>query len=316
MRAVQIDRFGGPGELHLVDDAPAPLPASGEVVVRVIAAGVNPLDHKIRDGSSGLAKKLTDRDFPLVLGRECSGDVESIGEDVTDLQAGQRVFGMAPLSHRGGCYAEFVALPSSCLAPAPAEVDPVTLGGTALAGITAWTAVHDLAKVTSDDVVLVHGGAGGVGQLVVQLALAAGARVYATASGRNRERVESLGATHVDYTAQDFTKVTPRPSVIVDGVYFSTYEPSMDHLAPGGRLVILPTLADLEPARARGIDVSIPTINPDRARLSALADQLAAGRLTVDIARVFALANAADAHRLLEGGHAPGKLVLDVRRDR
>ncbi|WP_168582753.1 NADP-dependent oxidoreductase [Gephyromycinifex aptenodytis] len=315
MRAAQIDRFGGPEELHVVTDAPTPTPGQGEVLVRVLAAGVNPLDYKIRDGSSGLAAKLTADGFPLILGRECCGVIEQVGPGVSDFAVGTRVFGMAPLSHRGECYAEFVALPASALAPAPASVDPQVLAGTALVGLTAWVAVHDLARVTADDTVLVHGGAGGVGQVVVQLCVAAGARVYATASTAKRSRIEEMGAIHVDYTQADFTQVTPRPDVIIDGVYFSTYEPSMDHLAEGGRLVILPSLADLEPARARGINVAVPTISPDRERLAALATELEQGRLTIALDRVFPLTEAAAAHRLVEEGHTQGKVVLEVAND-
>lgn len=311
MRAVAIDRFGGPEVLHLID-APLPEPGPGDVRVRVAAAGVNPLDYKIRDGSSGLVKNLGPGDFPLVLGRECAGVVDEIGPGVEDLAIGQRVFGMAPLTHPGGCYAEDVVLPADCLAPSPEGVDDVVLAGTALAGLTAWVAVHDLAAVSEGETVLVHGGAGGVGQIIVQLAVAAGATVFATASAGNKGRVEAMGATHVDYRAQDFSTATPHPDVIIDGVYFGTYGPSMDHLKEGGRLVILPSLADLAPAKERGIDVSVPTIAPDRGRLEALAGMLADGRLSVEVGRTLPLQDAAEAHRIVEGGHARGKLVLEV----
>lgn len=311
MRAAIIDRFGGPEEFHLVDDLPTPSPGPGEVLVRVLAAGVNPVDYKIRDGSSGVAKKLRPEDFPLVLGRECCGEVAELGEGVTDLEVGQRVYGMPSMGHQAGCYAEYVALPAQGLAPAPEQADTIALAGTALAGTTAWTAVHDLAKVTADDIVLVHGGGGGVGQFVVQLAVSAGATVYATASARHAERIKSWGATPIDYTTQDFTQA-PRPTVIIDGVYFGTYEPSLDHLAPGGRMVLLPTLADLEPARARGIEVSVPAITPDRGRLEALAAQVADGSLQVEVSQVLPLAEVAQAHEIVETGHAQGKIVLDV----
>lgn len=312
MRAAIIDRFGGPEEFHLVDDLPTPTPGPGEVLVRVLAAGVNPVDYKIRDGSSGVAKKLGPEDFPLVLGRECCGEVAELGEGVTDLKVGQRVYGMPSMTHKAGCYAEFVALPAEGLAPAPEKADTIALAGTALAGITAWTAVHDLAKVTADDVVLVHGGGGGVGQFVVQLAVSTGATVYATASAKHRERIERWGATPIDYATQDFTQVSPHPTVIIDGVYFGTYEPSLDHLAPGGRMVLLPTLADLEPARARGIEVSVPAITPERGRLEALAERVADGRLEVEVSQVLPLAEVARAHEIVETGHAQGKIVLDV----
>lgn len=312
MRAAVIDRFGGTEEFHIVDDYPTPQAGPGDVLVRVLAAGVNPIDYKIRDGSSGLAKQLGPNDFPLILGRECCGEVAEVGEGVTDLSVGQRVYGMAPMTHKAGCYAEFVALPAESLAPAPDGASSIALAGTALAGITAWTAVHDLAKVTGDDIVLVHGGGGGVGQFIVQLAVATGAAVYATASARHRERIESWGATPVDYTTQDFREVAPRPTVIIDGVYFGTYEPSLAHLTPGGRLVILPSLADLEPARAQGVEASIPQIAPDRGRLEALAEQVADGRLQVEVSHVLSLEEVARAHEIVETGHAQGKVVLDV----
>lgn len=312
MRAAVIHRFGGPEELEIVDDFPNPTAGEGEVVVRVADAGVNPLDHKIRDGSSGMAAQLRDEDFPLVLGRECAGTVHEVGPGVSEFAPGDRVFGMAPLDHKGHCYAEYVSLPQSALAHSPDGVDDVALAGLSLVGLTAWVAVQDLAHVGPEDVVLVHGGGGGVGFMAVQLAREAGATVYATASARNAERLRQVGATPVDYTSEDFTQVTPRPSVIIDCVYLGTYEPSMDHLAEGGRLVLLPSLADIGPAKERGIDVSIPRIAPDRERLDALGAALADGRLTLTIAEVLPLAEVAEAHRIVEAGHTPGKIVLDV----
>ena len=312
MRAVEIDRFGGIEELHIVHDRAQPRPGESEVLVRVLAAGVNPIDYKIRDGSSGVAKKLGPDDFPLVLGREGCGEVAELGAGVTDFELGQRVYGVAPMGHPGGWYAEYVVQPASALAPAPDEAPSQVLAGTALAGTTAWTAVHDLAGVRADDVVLVHGAGGGVGQIVTQLCVAAGATVFATASARHRERIESWGAHHVDYTTQDFAQVTPRPTLVVDGVYFGTYESSMDHLAPGGRMVMLPTLADLEPARSRGIEISVPAISPDRERLGGLAQQVAQGTLRVAVSQVLPLAQVRAAHEVVETGHADGKVVLDV----
>ena len=311
MRAVAIDRFGPPEVLHVVD---APLTPIGpaDARVRVLAAGVNPLDYKMRDGSSGLVNDYGPDDFPLILGRECCGVVEAVGEEVEHLQVGQRAFGMLPLRHRGGCYAEFANLPADCLVPAPDGVPDTTLGGAALVALTAWAAVVDHGQVGPGRTVLVHGAGGGVGQIVVQLCRELGATVYATASARNRERVEALGATHIDYVRQDFTKVAPRPDVIIDGVYFGTYQRDIDHLAPGGKLVLLPTLADLAPAQERGIDVSVPSVAPNAERLTAIAERLADGRLDVEVSTVLPLEEAAQAHRILQGGHARGKVVLQV----
>lgn len=309
MRAAVIARFGGPEEFTIAD-LPTPEPLAGEVLVRVAYAGVNPLDYKIRDGSSGLAKKLTDADFPLILGEECSGTITAVGDGVSDLAVGDRVFGLAPMTHH--CYAEFVALPATSLAKAPEHASLEPLGGLSVAGLTAWRAVHDLGRVAASDVVVVHGGGGGVGQLIVQLAVATGATVYATASARHHDKLERWGAHAIDYSTEDWRSVAGKPTVILDGVYFGTYEPSIEALSPGDRLVVLPTLADLTPAREKGLDVAVPSITPDRGRLERLADEVASGALEVVVSEVFDLEQVADAHRVVQSGHAQGKVLLRI----
>ena len=145
---------------------------------------------------------------------------------------------------------------------------------------------------------------------MVQLAVRAGARVWGTASAEKADRVRSLGATPVDYRAEDVFAVVPAPDVVLDGVYFGTFEPSLEHLAEGGRIVVLPTLADLTPARDRGIEAHIPSIAPDRSVLTEVASLLASGELSIEVGRTYPLTDAAEAHRLLEGGHSRGKVVL------
>lgn len=308
MRAEAIDRFGGPEELHLVD-LPLPVPGPGEVLVRVAFAAVNPLDYKIRDGSNRVAALLGPDDFPLVLGEEASGWVAGTGDGV-ELAAGEAVFGMTGMKH--GCYAEYAVLPAALVAAAPAGVPLEKLAGLPIAGLTAWTAVFDLGRVTASDLVLVHGGGGGVGQLIVQLAVGTGATVYATASEKHRAKIEGWGAHFVDYRTQDFTRAVPKPTVIIDGVYFGTYERSIGMLSPGDRLVVLPTLADLAPARAAGLEVSVPSLQPGSGRLDVLAARVADGSLDLVVSRVLPLADAAEAHREVESGHAEGKVVLRV----
>lgn len=312
MRAALIDRFGGPEELY-VGEAPMPEPAAGEVVLKVLAAGTNPLDYKIRDGSSGIAKKLTPDHFPLILGREACGVVEALGPGVTGFEIGQTVFGMPALTHPAGCYAEFVAMPIDCLAPVPADADPIVFGGTALVLSTALTAAVDQGRVAEGENVLIHGGTGGVGQLAVQLCRRAGAQVWATASTRNQDRLLELGANPIDYSTQDFTQVSPRMDLIIDGAYFDTFQPSLDHLVEGGRIVVLPSLADLTPAKERGIEAHIPVFGPMPERLGELAPDVASGALSIEVADVLPLDGVADAHRQLETGHSRGKIILDLR---
>lgn len=314
MRAVQIDRFGGPEVMTVNAEAPVPEPLPGEVLIRVLAAGTNPLDYKIRDGSSGVAKRIRPEDFPVTLGREACGVVAALGPGVTDFEIGERVFGMPALTHRSGCYAEFAALPVDCLARVPEGGDPIVFGGTALVLSTAITAAIDQGRVQSGEKVLVHGGTGGVGQLVIQLCRRAGAEVWAVASTRNQDRLVELGAHPIDYRTQDFTEVSPKMDLIVDGNYFGTFEPSLDHLAPGGRIVVLPSLADLTPARDRGIEAHIPVFPPMPRRLEEYAPAIASGEIQVEVAQVLPLEEAPEAHRILETGHSRGKLILDPTR--
>lgn len=309
MRANRIDRFGDPSVLHLVPDAEVPVAGHGQVRVQTLVAGVNPIDYKIREGSHALVKDAGAEIFPVILGREACG---ILLDDADGLPAGTRVLGMVG-GGLGGCYAETCLLPADGIVAAPEGVPSEVLGGAPLAWYTAVAAAETLGQVRADDIVLIHGAGGGVGQFITQLCVAAGAQVWASASARHHDRLESFGATHVDYTSTDVFSVVPRPTLVIDCVWFGTFEPSIDHLADGGRMVVLPSLADLSEARRRGIPVSIPAISPDRVILQRLADALADGSIRYEIAQTFPLEDAAAAHRLLETGHAPGKLVLTVR---
>ncbi|MGA4506685.1 NADP-dependent oxidoreductase [Propionibacteriaceae bacterium G1746] len=318
MRQIQIDRFGGVDEL-ILREAPVPVPGPGEVLVRLQAAGTNPIDYKMRDGSSGAVRGLAAEDFPLVLGREGAGIVESVGEGVGGVHVGDLVFGVLPFGRAAhgtpvlGCYSEYALFPEPSLSIAPAGADVIPLAGLALAGSTAWVAVHEQARVQAGEKVLVHGGAGGVGQLMVQLCRAAGAEVWATASTRNQDRLRELGATPVDYTTTDFRQVVPPVDVVLDAVYFDTFVPSLDQLVDGGRIVVLPTLADTTPAKQRGIEVHIPAIHPMPDELADLARRINDGLMSLEVSQVLPLDQVAEAHRQLETGHTRGKIVLDLR---
>lgn len=312
MRRVDIHQFGGPEVLE-IGEADIPTPGPGQVSVELVSSGINPVDVKMRDGSSKWVSGFSD--FPFSPGREGYGTVLAVGEDVTDFTVGQKVFGIAAMDAECGVHAEVALFPAYRLAPAPDGVDPLLLGAVPLASMTAWTSVHRIAKVTADDRVLIHGAGGGVGDWLVQFCLATGATVFGSASTRHAERITSLGAQHVDYTAGDvFAHMGTRPTVVFDGVYFTTFQESLKHLAPGGRIVVLPSLADLTPAHEAGIEAHIATIVPDREALSNIGQGLADGRLSSRISRVFAMSELAEAHRILETGHAPGKMVLDMRQ--
>lgn len=323
MREIKIDRFGTPEVLQL-QDAPAPQSAPDEVLVRVAYAGLNPVDAKIRDGSNRLAEQL---ELPAVLGREFVGEIVAAGDDVDlirlGLQVGSRVFGVRPGDDLRGAYAEMITIDPTAVAPVPAEVteqDLPAFGGLALAGVTALSTIEDQAQLGPQDSVLVHGGSGGVGQLLIPLARAAGCTaVYATGAARNLDRLRELGATPIAYDEGDWEAEIDRLTdgrgvdVVLDTHYFSTFEPSLDHLAPGGRVVVLPTLADVSPAEERGIPVSITRMRATRERLDRLAAGVVAGELPLEVSIVLPLAEVARGHEQLAEGHTRGKIVLDVR---
>ena len=329
MREILFDRFGGPDVLTLHTDSPRPEPAECEVLVEVSYAGLNPLDFKIRDGSSCMAEGLP---LPAGTGREMTGTVLGAGADLDlaelasrGLAPGTRVFGMRRPEDRRGVAAEVIAIAADDLSPVPDEVSSQDLprwAGLALAGLTAIATVQDAAELGEGRSVLIHGGSGGVGQLLIPMALEAGAsRVWATGRAANAERIRELGAEPIPYDEVDWREALREATggegvdVVLDTHYFSTFEPSLDLLRPGGDslIVVLPSLADLTPARERGITARIPRIVTGRDRLDRLVHGMRSGAYPLEASRVLPLSQIAEAHRLLEDGHTSGKLVVDVR---
>ncbi|WP_114855553.1 NADP-dependent oxidoreductase [Brachybacterium sp. YJGR34] len=330
MREILFDRFGGPDVLTLRTDSPRPTAGPGEVLVEVAYAGLNPLDYKIRDGSSARAEGLA---LPAGTGREMAGTVIGAGPDSAELDEaelasrglapGTRVFGMRGPGDDRGVVAEVIAIAADDLAPIPDAVEAEMLprwAGLALAGLTAIATVRDTARIQEGQSVLVHGGSGGVGQLLIPMVLEAGAaRVWATGRARNAERIRELGAEPIAYDEADWQREILAATdgegvdVVLDTHYFSTFLPSLDVLRPDGLIVALPTLADLSPARERGIRAEIPQIVTGRDRLDHLVQGLRSGAYPLEASQVLPMERIDEAHRLLEDGHTRGKLVIDVR---
>lgn len=306
-----IDQFGGPEEFHRAE-FPIPTPRETEVLVKTTAIGANPLDYKMRDGSSGLSPSLT---FPCILGREAAGTVAAVGSAVADFAVGDRVFGMRVPPDTRGTYASHTVFDASHLARTPDSLDDAPAAALSVAALTAHTIVEDLAQPAAGDVVLIHGAGGGVGQILTQLCVQRGATVLASASSRHAEKLQRWGAQHLDYTQLNvFDEVRSRyprgVDKVIDGVYFGTAEADLDILRPGGTLVFIPTLADTAPARRRGIDVRVPAVDWDRQTAETLALAVAEGELELPIGRVCPLSEVAEVHRILEDGHANGKMWM------
>ena len=311
MRAITQQAFGGPEVLVIAElSRPEPLPT--EVLVRVRAVGINRVDASIRSGSWPLLGRP-----PFVLGWDISGTVEDIGPGVTRFLPGDEVYGMPFFPREVGAYAEFVTASSRQLAFKPTSIDHVHAAALPLAGLTAWQSLVDAAQLGTGQRVLIHGGGGGVGHLAVQIAKARGAHVTVTASRSKEAWVRALGADEViDYAAADFTREAADIDVVFDLVGGGYGERSIGVLRPGGVLVtaVDPLNRQLaDQARRAGVTFRGIMVEPDQVGLEAIAGLVDDGRLLVHVERTFSFDDVAEAHRLIEGGHVSGKVVLVPR---
>jgi NADPH:quinone reductase-like Zn-dependent oxidoreductase len=308
MRAIVARSFGGPEVLQL-EQVQRPELIPTQVLVRVIAAGVNPIDAKTRSGG-GFAPEAGP--LPHIPGWEFTGVVEKTGFGVTRFQPGDEVFGMPFFPRPGRAYAEYVTAPSRQLALKPANLTHAQAAGLPLAGLTDWQLLVDTAKIGPGQRVLIHAAAGGVGHLAVQIARARGAYVIGTASSAKHDLVTGLGAHEViDYTAASFEDAAGIVDVVVDLVGGDTRLRSLDVLREDGLLLPVPRGLDVsEEAARRGIRVQPMIVEPDYRGLEELAAMVRDKALTIRVETTLPLEQAAQAHRALESGHATGKTVL------
>ncbi len=302
MRAAAIDAFG-PAENLTVRDLPRPVAAPGEVLVRVRTAGVQLTDAAIRGGWTPPGATI---EFPQVLGNEFAGTVAEVGAGVTGFSVGDGVAGYRVL----GCYAEYVNVPAEQVVPKPAEVSWLTAGALSASGQTAHTALERL-RVGEGETLLVHGAAGGVGTVAVQLAAARGARVVGTASPANHAYVRSLGAVPVEYGEGQLQRIRAAAPQGVDAALDAA---GHDNLRTAVELVEdrsrIGTIVDIALVKELGCQ----WISSDRsaARLRELLDLCAKGRLTITIRETFPLNEVWKAHLDVETGHGRGKIALVV----
>ncbi|GAB3617216.1 NADP-dependent oxidoreductase [Okibacterium endophyticum] len=314
MLAAVIDEPGPAEQLHLAT-VDTPVPYLSEVVVRVVAAGLNPIDAKTRAGrgvSSGLV-------YPAVLGFDFSGVVVKSPFEAHPLAPGTEVYGMSSLPRAGGSYAQYVTASSLSLARKPASLSHVEAAGVPLAALTAWGMVVEIAKAHRGQRMLVHAGSGGVGHFAVQFARYFGAHVIATASSRNLDWLRELGASEaIDYTSTRFEDVVHDVDVVIDLIGNAaehTGSRSLGVLKPGGLIINAPTGSwpeFLDEAEAAGARATTFKLAPDGDTLSTVSRLLESGDVRVFVDQIFPLGEAAAAHRALETGHTRGKIVLSV----
>ena len=307
MRLVTQDEFGGPEVLRLVEvDRPEPMPT--EVLVRVHAAGINPVDWKSRAEEAYLGEP------PYTVGWDVSGVVEEIGVGASGVAVGDEVLGMPWFPREAKAYADYVTAPSRQFVRKPARLWHTEAAGLPLAGLTAWQALVDVADVQPGQRVLVDAAAGGVGHLAVQIAKAHGATVVGTATAAKHGFLRDLGVDDpLDYRDEN---ADPGELDLVLGLAsVEGHRRWLDFVKPDGLLVgVIGGIPDDLRAAAehRNVRTAQLLVEPDRVGLLGLTDLIEAGRLRVHVDKTFPLERVADAHRLVEEGHVTGKVVLTM----
>jgi NADPH:quinone reductase-like Zn-dependent oxidoreductase len=309
VKAIRIHTYGGPEVLHY-EDAPRPQPQAGEVLIRVHAAGVNPIDWKVREGHM---KDFWPHKFPLILGWDLSDVVEEIGAGVSRFEIGDEVYSL-PDPTRNGAYADYIVVREPELALKPNSLHHIRAAAVPLAALTAWQSLFDTAQLQPGQRVLIHAGSGGVGHFAVQLAKWKGAYVFATASTKNQDLLRKLGVDEpIDYTQQRFENVARSIDIVLDTIGGETQERSWQVLKKGGILASLVQPPSVEKAKALGVRAAFVAGHPSGAQLAEIAKIIDSGKLAPITDRILPLTEARRAHELSQSGHARGKIVLRVR---
>jgi NADPH:quinone reductase-like Zn-dependent oxidoreductase len=304
MRAVQIERYGNEEVMKLAD-VEKPKPGENQLLVKVKAAAVNPVDWKIRDGLG----KMFGMKLPLILGCEVAGTVETVGNAVKDFAVGDDVYGY--LSAYSGGYAEYVAAPASEFVRKSKQIDFDTAASVPVGALTAWQGIFDHGKLANGRRILITGASGAVGSMAVQLAKVKGAHVIGTGSGRNAEFVRKLGADEfIDYKKTKFEKEVSDVDVVFDTVGGETQERAFHTLKRGGVLVSTVNPPSKEKAKEFGVKVAMVTVTPKPDQLAEINQLVDSGKLRVRVATVLPLAEVKKAHQLSASGHADGKIIL------
>lgn len=309
LKAIRFYEYGPP-EVLRYEEVPAPEPGPRQVLVKVHATSVNPVDCAIR---SGFLSSFRDYSIPLIPGWDFSGVVDAVGPEAQRWKEGDEVFGHPPIPG-SGTYCEYIAVAETVCARKPATLDHVQAAAMPLTALTAWQALFEHARLHAGDLVLIQGGAGGVGHFAIQFAKLAGLHTAATASRKNQDLLRELGAEiAIDYETQRFEDWVYDADAVIDAFGGKIRERSWSVLKPGGILVALtmqpPVDAD---AAARGIRQQTLWVHGDQDRLSEIAILADAGRIRPVVETVLPLADAAEGHRLIETGHTRGKIVLQV----
>lgn len=307
MKAVVLKEYGNVDVLSY-EEVEKPSPNADDILVKVNNIGVNPIEWKVRNGLG----EMFGLKLPLILGTEISGTVEKVGADVKTFKVGDEIFGNVNMM-RGGGYAEYVIAKESEIAHKPKNVDFVNAAAIAVGALTSWKAIFTTGNLKNGQKVLIHGAAGGVGSMGVQLAKAKGAYVYATGSGKNADFIKELGADEfIDYTTAKFEDVAKEVDVVLDTVGGDTQTRSFEVLKKGGFLVSLVAPPSTELAEKFGVKATMIQSGPNGQLLEEIAKLVEEGKVKAHIETVLPLSEIKKAHELSESGRTRGKIVLSV----
>ena len=311
MKAVVIHEYGGL-EVLKYEDVPQPEPKQDQLRIRVVAAGVNPVDGMIR---SGMFDKEGHRAFPVILGGDISGVVEKVGSNITKFKSGDPVFAYVSLDNSGG-YAQYAVVTEREAAPKPKSLTYVEAAAVPIVALTAWQALIDTAKLKAGQTVLIHGGSGGVGSFAIQIAKAHGAKVIATASAANQELLKQLGAdVAIDYTKQNFENVAKDVDVVLDSIGKDTLARSYGVVKKGGIIVSLVARPDPAELEKHGIRGEALSVDPNSDELSEIGKLIDEKKINVIVSQTFPLSEARKAQEQVATGHTRGKIVLKVAEE-
>jgi NADPH:quinone reductase-like Zn-dependent oxidoreductase len=310
MKAIQIQTYGAPDVLHLTGLA-KPTCKEDEVLIKVGAAGVNPIDYKVREG---IYAEVFNHTLPLILGWDLAGTIESIGSKVNDFNVGDEVFGLVNFPSAGNCYAEYVAVKANEIYLKPPSLSVEQAAACPLVALTAWQCLFETGNLSKGEKVLIHAGAGGVGHVAIQLAKAKGAYVYATCSQANHEFVSSLGADQtVDYKNTNFENEVSDLDLVFDTVGGDIPARSFATLKQGGRLIsiaaqITPELQQL--ADQKQINASWQLVHPSQEQLKEIFQLAESGDLNINVSEIIPYQDVMQAHEKMSLGRTKGKIVL------
>jgi NADPH:quinone reductase-like Zn-dependent oxidoreductase len=307
MKAVQISKFGDQSVLEL-NDISIPTPAENEVLIKVKAAAVNPVDWKIREG---YLQPMLNHSLPLTLGWDVAGEVVVAGTQVTNLKVGDAVYSRPNIA-KNGSYAEYMTAVADEVAIKPTSLSWQEAAGVPLTSLTAWQSLYELTNVQANERVLIHAGSGAVGQFAIQLAKLRGAYVYTTTSAKNTDLVLGLGADQaIDYHQEDFSELKDL-DVVFDTIGGETLANSWVTLKQGGRLVSIVANPSEEIAAKHGVSAFFCFVQPSSEQLNEITKLADAGRFKVNIDSEFPLDQVAQAHARSETGRAQGKIIINV----